>query len=90
MSHESNRDDYLTPDQMLDKLRSCFAPLRCEADLLEDGARVDFRIFDGEERLMRAEGTPTIHLCNPQGFQDITGTARQMLASRGYRLDPIA
>ncbi len=81
-------DDHLTQEQVLDKLHTCFSPLRCEVELLDGGERLDFCIYDGEERLMRAEGTPTVHLCSPRGFRDITGTARQMLTTRGYQLDP--
>ncbi len=78
---------YMTPDEVLARLRTGFAPLRCVPELRDQGKYLDFRIFDQDQSLMRVEGTLTLHLCSPRGFRDITGTARQMLESHGYRLD---
>jgi hypothetical protein len=77
----------MTTEEVIARLTTRFSPLRCVPELRDNGERLDFRIFDGDESLMRAEGTFTDHLQTPKGFSDITGTARQMLQSRGYQLD---
>ena len=66
--------------------RGAFAPLRCEIEVRRYGEGFSFRIFDGEQPVLRHELVPDTLAADPRELESILEYARRRLRERGYGL----
>jgi hypothetical protein len=67
---------------------AAFAPLYCVAEPWDNGNRVRFRVFDGNELLLSADNMLKRQVTNSSRLEAAIAYARLRLEARGYALDP--
>lgn len=66
--------------------RGAFAPLRCEIDVRRYGEGFSFRVFDGEDAVLRHDLVPDTLAADPYELESIIEYARRRLRERGFAL----
>lgn len=81
-------ENELTIEQAAAVIGDAFAPLRCVAEPWDYNSKVRFRVFDGDEPLLRQEDLTRTMVANPRRLEGAILHAREILMSRGYELAP--
>lgn len=71
----------------LSVITTAFLPLRCVTEEWDAGERIRFRVFDGDEPVLRVDELVKALFSDPSRLKGVLGQARSTLISRGIALN---
>ena len=76
-------------EQVVEIIKSAFAPLRCVAEIHDYNRVVGFRVYGpANEPLLKFKETSVDSLLSGPGLETIIDAARRKVEQKGFKLDP--
>ena len=78
----------LTNEEIQERIKAAFAPLRCETEIWDYEAKLKFRVFDRQEGRSQGCHIPHLKLCrSPKYLETVLEGFRFDLRAQGYEFD---